>query len=311
MNSPMDPALKLSVIVPAYESHATARAMLESLRQQTFHDFETILVDSGLTDAVAQLVTDFPEVRYHRSIRHLLPHEGRNVGAQMAKNDLLVFTDPDVVAAPDWLEKLVSAYRRAGSPIAGAVASLQPDWLETGIHLSKFDLWLPGGPERTVPIGASVNFLCEKALLRQVGGFDGDEMIGDTVLSWDLIALGKSLRFAPDAIVYHDHRASLKQLLRERFVRGADFGRLRSEREEWSAGRTITMATVSIVPLRLTKLVWRSVRSTIRSRCFLAGIRTLPIVLAAHAAWLAGETTEFWKRLQLRSAAPEPNEACM
>jgi glycosyltransferase involved in cell wall biosynthesis len=301
----------LSVIIPAYQSQATARATLESLRKQTFREFETILIDSGHTDEVARIAADFPEVRYHHSSRRLLPHEARNLGAELAHNDQLVFTDPDIVAAPDWLEKLNANHERTGGPISGAVASLQKDWLTIGIHFAKFDIWLPGGPHRVVPVAASVNFLCTKPLLDRAGRFDGTEMIGDTLLSWDLTQLGADLQFAADAVVYHDHRSSFMDLVRERFVRGADFGRLRSEREDWPVSRTLAMIVVSIIPLRLTGLVGRTFGHSIRARCLFDALRTLPIIAAAHAAWLGGEITQYLKRLPARSAAPEPKQACM
>jgi glycosyltransferase involved in cell wall biosynthesis len=300
----------VSVIIPSYESQATARATLESLRRQSFQDFETILVDSGRSDGVAKIASDFPEVRYQRSKQQLLPHAARNVGIKMARGDLLVFTDPDIVAAPDWLEKLVAAYGRSATPLAGAVASLQKGWLGTGVHLAKFDLWLPGGKRATVPVAASVNFLCTRQLLKQVGGFDGREMIGDTIMSWDLTGLGQTPRFVPDAIVYHDHRSSFVGLLRERFVRGGDFGRLRAEREDWNFGRTLAIMLASIVPLRLLKLVARTFWSAWESGCVFDWLRTIPVITAGHAAWLAGESGQYWRRLQWGRARYEAKRAC-
>src|SRR3954462_11416929 len=102
MTSLTTPRMEVSIIIPAYESQATARATLQSLREQSFRPFETILIDSGRTDAVEHIASDFPEVRYHRSKAQLLPHEARNLGVRLARNDILVFSDPDVVAAPDW-----------------------------------------------------------------------------------------------------------------------------------------------------------------------------------------------------------------
>jgi mycofactocin glycosyltransferase len=302
--------VSVSVIIPSFESQATARATLLSLRGQTFRDFETILVDSGLSDEVARIAGEFPEVRYHRSEKRLLPHAARNVGTTLARSDVLVFTDPDVVAAPDWLEKLIATCRRVITPVAGAVASLQKGWLETGIHLAKFDLWLPGGRPRTVPVAASVNFLCNRHLLQRAGGFDGREMIGDTVLSWDLIRLGQTLQFAPDAIVYHDHRSSFVGLLRERFARGADFARLRSAREHWSAKKTMAILVVSILPLRLIKLLARAFICSWRGGCVFDWLRTIPVITAGHAAWLAGESAEYWRRLQIFWAHHEAKRTC-
>jgi GT2 family glycosyltransferase len=308
VTSPRD--RRTSVIIPAFESHATVRATLESLRAQTTRDFETILIDSSRSDGVARVAADFPEVRFHRSGQRLLPHEARNVGIQMAGRDLLVFTDPDIVAAPDWLEKLVAASRTVDGPVAGAVASLQRDWLNLGIHLAKFDLWLPGGEMRIVPVAASVNFVCPRLLLEKVGCFNGQEMIGDTLLSWDLIELGHKLRLAPDAIVYHDHRSSWVGLLRERFVRGADFARLRVERANWSSLRRFVLLLATILPVRLIKLTMRSLRGAARGGCFLDALKTLPVIVSGHAAWLAGETMSYCRQLHLSTTRAETKPAC-
>ena len=305
MNSSNPQGLGVSIVIPSYESQATARAALESLRKQSFRNFETILIDSSSGDAVERIAADFPEVRYQRATQRLLPHEARNVGIKLARNDLLLFTDPDIVATRDWIEKLLAAHRVTSGPIAGAVASVQRNWLGLGIHLAKFDLWLPGGEPRTVPIGASVNFLCPRKLFDDAGGLEGREMIGDTLLSWELIRRGHTLRFAPDAIVYHDHRSTFQELLRERFVRGADFARLRADRENWSALRTCLILSATIFPLRLIKLVARVFGACLRSHCLVDFFKTLPAITAGHAAWLAGEATQYWRRLHSLRASSE------
>ncbi len=290
--------LRASVIIPAYKSEATAAATLASLRAQTMQNFETILVDSGPTDAVADIAKEFPEVRYLRSPDRLLPHGARNAGVALAQSDLLVFTDPDVVAPPEWLENLTKAHRANAGPVVGTVASLRRGWLETGIHLAKFDLWLSGGKARAISIAPTVNFACSRAVWEEAGGFEGNEMIGDTLLSWELVRRGQTLRLAPEAVLYHDHRSTFGQLLRERFVRGADFGRLRQERGNWSALRIIAVLCASVLPIRLMKLLGRTFACSLRAGCLGDFMRTLPITAGAHAAWLAGEASEYLRHLR-------------
>jgi len=287
----------VSVIIPSYESHATARATLESLRAQTYPNFEVILIDSSHTNHVAEIATGFPAVRYQHTAERLLPHQARNVGIGLARHDLLLFTDPDIVAPPDWIEEIVVAHRASSMPIAGAVASVQQNWLGLGIHFAKFDLWLPHGPAPAVPVAASVNFLCPRSLMDDAGGFDGREMIGDTLLSWELIRRGATLQFAPQAIVFHDHRSTFAQLLQERFVRGADFARLRTGLEDWDRLHTSAIFAATILPFRLGKLMGRTLSACARSGCLFDFLRTFPVVLAGHAAWLSGETKEYWRRL--------------
>jgi GT2 family glycosyltransferase len=308
MNSPDRRAPGVSVIIPSYQSQDTARATLESLRAQKYRNFEVILIDSGHSNHVAGIAADFPEVRYAHTTERLLPHQARNIGIGLARHDILLFTDPDIVAAPDWIEKMVAAHRLSDRPIAGAVASMQQNWLGLGIHFAKFDLWLSHGAPRTVPVAASVNFLCSRASMNEVGGFDGHEMIGDTLLSWELIRRGAILQFAPEAIVFHDHRSTFAQLLRERFVRGADFARLRAGLGNWDAIRTAAVLVATILPLRLVKLVGRTSAACARSGCFFDFIRTSPVVLAGHGAWLAGEAREYWRRLLSQDTPNESSE---
>src|SRR5919108_4634016 len=96
---------RASVIIPAYESQETIADTLLALRDQAFRDFETIVVDSSPAEATETLLrSEFPEVTYERSQRRLIPHEARNRGVELARGELLVFTDPDCVPRPDWIE---------------------------------------------------------------------------------------------------------------------------------------------------------------------------------------------------------------
>jgi glycosyltransferase involved in cell wall biosynthesis len=60
----------------------------------------------------------------HETAR-LLPHDARNRGAELAGGDVFVFTDPDCVAEPDWLERLLTHHangrvdRSAACPTSG------------------------------------------------------------------------------------------------------------------------------------------------------------------------------------------------
>jgi hypothetical protein len=130
-------------------------------------------------------------------------------------------------------------------------------------------------------------------------------MIGDTLLSWALIRHGSTLQFAPDAIVYHDHRSTLPELLRERFVRGADFARLRADCENWDPLRTGAILAATILPVRLLKLVARTFRASARAHCTGDFFRTRPVITAGHAAWLAGEATQYWRRLVFSRTSSE------
>ncbi len=293
----------VSLIIPAYRSQETIVGCLEALRGQTFSSFETLVVDSSPDDATGRIVTTgFAEVRYDRAAGRLLPHAARNRGAAAARADLLVFTDPDVYASPDWLERLLSAHRRAGPIVVGAVACHGRRWRDVGIHLCKFAAWLPGGPPREVDNAPTVNLLCTRAVFAEVGPFPGTVMAGDTVWSWRARARGFAVSFAPDAVVRHHHLESVGAFLHERYRRGLWFAATRGVERRHRRWHDLAFFLASVLPVRLARVLVLTARHAARSGMLADLAWTLPLVLAGHAAGLLGEAQAYARRLVGRGA---------
>lgn len=290
----MKPTAEVSIVIPAYDSHATLAGCLEAIRRQTFRSFEVIVVDSGPSDKGERLVRrDYPWVRFERASGRMLPHAARNRGVELAAADVIVFTDPDVYPHQDWLENLLESHRKTGGIVVGSVACHGRRWLDLGIHLAKFDLWLPGGEPRKADIAPTLNLLCPLRIFDDLGGFPGDVMIGDTLFSWEALSRGYTIGFEPRAVVVHHHVSTWKDLLTERYGRGAEFGRARLDRGNWGRGRIARHLLISVLPIRLAGLAARTVRHAGRAGMWGAVLATSPIVLTGHAAWLAGESRAY------------------
>lgn len=313
--SPTPSAPLVSVILPAYDSHATLGRCLETLAAQTFRDFEVLVIDSGPDPAAARLVAErFPSVRFERSARRLFPHAARNRGVALARGELLVFSDPDVYAPPDWLERLVAAHRATEGPVVGALDCHGGRWLDRGIHLCKFSKWLPARPGaaaalRPVDMSPTANMLVARRHFAAVGGMPGEDFQGDVVLSRRLLAAGHTLWFDPRAAVAHHHVQSFRGLIRERFHRGREFGALRCT---WLGGRRRAIALyllVSLLPVRLPRILGLVALHAARAGWTGRLLATLPVVAAGHAATLAGESSTYLRRLLAlspRGPAREP-----
>jgi len=285
----------VSVIVPVYRSEATLGLCLARLAAQTFRDFETLLVDSSPSDACAEIVAashDVPGLSYLRRGERLWPQAARQVGLGAARGELIVFTDPDTYASPEWVGCLVAAARASGQPVVGAIACFGRRYLDSGIHLCKFSKWLPGGPRRTVDMGPTANLAIRRADFERAGGFGEDHFLGDVTLSWSLRRAGARLEFEPDAVVEHDHRDTLGHFLAERYRRGRLYGALRlgwlrRARPSWS----LLLATLS--GLRLATNLAHTARHAARAGQLGVFTATLPIVALGHAAALAGEARAY------------------
>jgi GT2 family glycosyltransferase len=99
----------ISVIIPNWNGKHFLAECIDSLKEQTFRDFETILVDNGSTDGSAEFV----EERYGKFVRIIRNKKnlgftgGNNVGIEAARGEYIVLLNNDTWAPPTWLNELV------------------------------------------------------------------------------------------------------------------------------------------------------------------------------------------------------------
>ncbi len=187
-----------SVNIAVKDRRALLAACLDGLAQQTFTDFEVVVVDNGSTDGTAEMAqarTDLP-------IR-VLRHDGslgavRNAGVAASAGTVVAFVDSDCVPTADWLANGIVAF--ADERVATVQGRTLPDpaapagaWPATQ-HLTAF----------TGRYEACNLFYRREALLR-AGGFD--ERIGffgeDSMAGWAVKRLGLEEQFAESAVVHH------------------------------------------------------------------------------------------------------------
>ncbi|MFQ5944213.1 MAG: glycosyltransferase family 2 protein [Anaerolineales bacterium] len=296
----MNSTPQVSIIIPAFQSERTIANCLRTMLAQSFEDHELIVIDSSPDELTGQIVRDeFPAVVYRHNAKRMLPYEARNRAIELAQGKLFAFADPDVYAHKTWLESLVATYLKLdGGVVAGAIACYGHKPIELGMHYGKFDKWLPGGDITPIDIAATANMLCDRRALGSIGGFDGDSMLGDTLMSWSLKELGTSIWFDPNAIVEHHHFGGWRSLLRERYDRGREFAHLRVQAEGWSKQRALIQAIISVFPLRLTKLALRGMSNASRSGTLRDFLLISPIPISGQAAWLAGESSVYIQSLR-------------
>jgi glycosyltransferase involved in cell wall biosynthesis len=100
----------VSVVICAYNEEAHIARLLRSLGRQTLPPSEVIVIDDGSTDRTASIARQqFAQVI---CVPHRGPAVGRNLGAQSALGDMLVFLDGDMDCAPQFIECLTAPIRR-------------------------------------------------------------------------------------------------------------------------------------------------------------------------------------------------------
>lgn len=102
----------ISVIVPIYKVEKFLPKCIESILNQTYSDFELILVDDGSPDKCPEICDEYAAKDQHIVVIHQKNSgvsAARNAGLKKAKGQYIGFVDPDDFIAPDMYEKMVQA----------------------------------------------------------------------------------------------------------------------------------------------------------------------------------------------------------
>jgi GT2 family glycosyltransferase len=138
---------------------------------------------------------------------------GRNKGAQLALQDLLVFTDDDLIAEPEWLESMVGALLKAdvrdvvtGRVLAGPIE--QPGGVRSAQVMREHAVAFEGRLQIDPLAGG--NMAIRRRTYLDIGGFD--ERLGpgsrfpaaeDNDLGFRLLEAGGKIVYVPEAVLYH------------------------------------------------------------------------------------------------------------
>lgn len=101
---------RVSVIMPVFNTREDyLKAALRSVLEQTFPDFELLVVDNGSEKEIKDIILSFADerVKYYRLEQNQGPAAARNFAIEKAKGEFLAFMDSDDVSLPEKLEKQV------------------------------------------------------------------------------------------------------------------------------------------------------------------------------------------------------------
>jgi len=216
------PSVKISVIVPARNEAANIAACLHSICRQNYpaHLFQVIMVDDSSTDDTFNIASSIVYKDIRVLCTKLSPLTNNTApkkraieaGIAMADGVLIVTTDADCVAGPDWLRTIAAWYQQSKNVFIAAPVKIQYG----NSLLSKFqalDFTTMQGItaaavfKRFHNMCNGANLAYEKKVFYETGGFTGIDNIasGDDMLLMNKIAekYPKQLGFikSPAAIV--------------------------------------------------------------------------------------------------------------
>ena len=218
----MEPAPRVSVLMPVYNAERYVRATIESLLGQTFADFELVAIDDGSTDGSAAVVRELAarDARIRFSSRE---NRGvvrtRNELVEQARGAYLAVNDADDLSMPDRLAKQV-AYLDAHPDcvlLGSRVMIMDPyssPVAETAHHLGHEEI------EAELLAGSGWALVQSAVMMRadavrRIGGYRGAEhnLSEDHDIFVRLAEVGRVANLAEPLVWYRRHPTSLTHTL--------------------------------------------------------------------------------------------------
>lgn len=168
-------ATQFTIIIPTLNEERYLPGLLEDLNQQTYSDFTVIVVDGQSKDKTQRIVKEWQkkDTRFNLLVS---PKRGvgfqRNLGAQQAKTQFILFFDADNRIPSYYLEGL--HYRLLINPSDTFTTWAKPDTKnrQDRMMMNTVNILLEAGAKAGTPLAIGACIGCTKTVFDLTGGFD-------------------------------------------------------------------------------------------------------------------------------------------
>lgn len=217
--------MKYSVIIPVYNRPDEVQELLASLLNQSYSDYEIIVVEDGSTVPCKEVVERYADqlpLRYFTKTNSG-PGQTRNFGAEQANGEWLLILDSDILVPEGYLQAIDTFL--AQHPEVDAFGG--PDRahesftdMQKAINYAMTSFFTTGGIrggkkklDKFFP--RSFNMGIRTSVYRELNGFRAMRFGEDVDFSYRIVESGHQTALIPDAYVYHKRRTDLKKFFRQ------------------------------------------------------------------------------------------------
>lgn len=215
----------VSIIILNYNAGELLSDCIESIFKTKYDNYEVILVDNASTDkSYKKCKEKFNKIHLIENKKNLGYCEGNNVGIREAKGQYVAILNPDTKVEPNWLDELVSAYRKYGDALyQPKILAFENRIFETaGNMLQIFGFGYPKGrgerDERQYDEPGKIGYASGACLftsmkvLNKIGYFDPFLFLyhDDLEIGWRAAQRGIKSLYVPSTTIYHLASYNLK-----------------------------------------------------------------------------------------------------
>lgn len=195
----LSPAPLVSIIIANFNGAAHLKDLFESLKAQTYENFEIIFVDDSSKDDSIEIARSYNVERVVASQKNVGFAEANNLGLRQCRGELVALLNNDMRVDANWLESMVSAIRQ--NPLIAAVAPKIRFW-------TKFQrLRIEGAEAFDLAEGALLDSLEYKKFFMLQGFRRGDQLCAAPEQTGAAIILHAPIQSQPIRLLLRTEKA--------------------------------------------------------------------------------------------------------
>ncbi|SHH30682.1 glycosyltransferase family 2 protein [Thermosipho atlanticus] len=198
----------ISIVVPVLNEEKILENTLKNIRQQSYKNYELIVVDNGSTDNSVNIAKKFADKILFEEKKGSI--NAMTTGFKNAKGEIIVNCDADSLYPTNYLEKIVEAFNKSEKIVAvyGPLVFIENGKISNFFTLLGYTIadFLSKVFTNTYIVGAA-NFAIKKEIYDKVGGYNTNSNLAsqDFRLAKKLSKHGK-VKFIPSLIVLTSNR---------------------------------------------------------------------------------------------------------
>lgn len=217
--------LKYSIIIPVYNRPDELAELLESIENQTYNNFEVIIIEDGSINRCVEVVDFFKsklDIHYYFQ-QNTGQGFARNTGFKYAKGNYFIVLDSDALIEPNYLQIVDNQITTRSLDLYGGPDRDHPNFspIQKAISYSMTSFFTTGGIRGSKKnLGGtfhprSFNMGLSREVWEKTKGFLITRMGEDIEFSIRAISMGFKSGLIPEAFIYHKRRTSFSQFYKQ------------------------------------------------------------------------------------------------
>lgn len=213
-----------SIVIPVYNRPDEVDELLQSLKEQSYSNFEVVIVEDGSRIPCKEVVDKYSDQLniHYFIIENSGPGPARNYGVMQSSGEYVIILDSDCILPPSYLKQVDHSFKHYNADAFGGADRAHKDFSATqkAVNYAMTSFFTTGGirgSEKKLDkfYPRSFNMGMKKSVYEALQGFSQMRYGEDIDFSIRIFKGGYACYYFPNAWVYHKRRTDFRQFFRQ------------------------------------------------------------------------------------------------